>query len=227
MRDVIMAVALAVAIGAVVAAIVLNNTGSSGQEPGTRVEQWATGPAGQPGPVTAIVPNYPTDPGEPATKGSFRLLPFGYRDPSTPVASATCEKPTVDPADPAVIKNAALYVEIGFVPVGFQAGEPSGSHVCGDQILGLTWTLAGPKAAPLEIIRRVAPIPFDIRVPPIDSWYTVEDGIVNGSPAIFLRDKPGQQGPQTIYFFEGAVLTIVSGPVPEFMDLLKVAESLR
>lgn len=226
-RGLVLAAAAAGVIGAVAAIIMLNNTGSSGQEPGTRVEQRATGPAGQPGPVTVIVPNYPTDPGQPVTKGSFRLLPFGYRDPNTPVATATCEKASVNAADPAVVRDASLYVDVGFVPGDFQAGQPAATLVCGADVRELKWSLAGPKAAPLEIVRGVAQIPFDIRIPPIDSWYAVEDGAVNGSPAIFLRNKPGQQGPQTIYFFEGDVLTIIKGPVEDFSDLLKVAESLR
>lgn len=215
------------AVGAGIAVVVLTRTGSGGQEPSTRVEQWATGPAGQPGPVTVIVPNYPANPGAPVVKGSFRLLPFGYADPNTPVPQPTCEKPSVNAADPAVVKADSLYVDVGYIPSGFQSASPAATVVCGDEIRELKWSLPGPKAAPLEILRGRAHVPFGVRVPPVDSWYTVEDGFVNGLPAIFLRNKPGLQGPQTIYFFQGDVLTIVDGPIQDLSELIKVAESLR
>src|ERR1700675_3051779 len=97
-RALLLALAAILATVAVVATIAVNRTDSSEQEPSTQIEQWATGPAGQSGPVTVIVQNYPKDPGEPVTKGDFRLLPFGYADHNTPVPQPTCEKPTVNAA---------------------------------------------------------------------------------------------------------------------------------
>lgn len=215
------------ALGAGIAVLVLTRTGSIGQEPSTRSEQRTVGPSGQEGPVTVIVPNYPEDPGEPVTKGEFRLLPFGYTDPNTPVPQPTCEKPSVDAANSEVLKSASSYANVGYVPNGFQSASPSATVVCDAEIRELKWSLPGPKAAPLEIVRGPARKPYDIRVPPPESWYTVEDGLVNGMPAIFLRNKPGLLGPQTIYFFQGDVLTIIEGPVQDLAELIKVAEGLR
>jgi hypothetical protein len=227
LRVSIAALIVLVVFGAGTAVLVRTRSGSSGQEPSTRAEQFATGPAGQPGPVTVIVPNYPANPGQPVAKGPFRLLPFGYADPNTPVPQPKCEKPSVNAADPAVVKADSLYADVAYIPDGFQSAPPVATVVCGAEIRELKWSLPGPKAAPLEILRGRAHVPFDVRVPPVDSWYTVEDGFVNGLPAIFLRNKVGQQGPQTIYFFKGDVLTIVDGPVQDFSELVKVAENLR
>lgn len=229
LRAGLLALAALAAFGAGIAILLATRTGSSGQEPSTRVEQRATGPAGQPGPVTVIVPNYPANPGQSVTQGAFRILPFGYSDPanSTAIPLTPCASPRADVADPALVAASGLAATVGYIPAGFTDSPPVASVVCGPSVQEIKWVFHGKGASSVEIVRGRARLPFDVRTPPIDSWNTLEAGSVNGLQAVFLRNKPGQFGPQSIYFVEGNMLTIINGDVFDFSELLKVAESLR
>ncbi|MBI5283499.1 MAG: hypothetical protein HY874_00250 [Chloroflexi bacterium] len=229
-RPVVLVLAMAVAAGGY-ALLRASTHQSPSPQPSQRIEIWKTGPAGQVGPVTVIVPNFPANPGQPKRVGPFRLLPFGYFDPvgSTPVPYPTCERPTIDRAVvDAAIAASRVNAHSRHVPAGFTVQPAETEVVCGGDIRAIRWTLTRVGGGPIEIHRGIAPLPFDVRVPPDTSWYSVREGSVRGRPAVFEENKPGEGGTEGIYFADGDIITIVHGNIHnDFGELLRIAEGIE
>ena len=223
-------IAAAAAIMVVAAGTILGTRAlTSGQEPGTRVEVRATGPSGQQGPVNVQVPNYPSNPGPAVIWGPYRILPYGWRDPSeparTPVGPATCATPT-SRVPQQVLEASPLYMRVGYVPAAFQSGLQVQAFACGDQVRGIKWTFRGSLAGTIEIVRRYADLPVDVLAPPADGTVTLEKATVGGLPAILLRPKPGLGGAE-LYLVRGTITTHVLAAVNDTSELIRVVESFR
>ena len=198
-------------------------------EPSTRIETRTEGPSGQPGPIDVIVPNYPANPGTPWTSGPFRILPYGFNPtppPAPPLATVT---PDVElhSTDPTMVASAPFFAKVSYVPAGFSYAEPWVSLMRAGKPTEIVWRFPGKDAAEIQISRGLRSLPVEVSVPPPDSWVELKEGSINGNPAIFLVSKPGQGGPQSLYFVDGDVTTEIIGDVADFDELVKVAESLH
>lgn len=225
LRITIVASAIA-ALVATVSVIVLASRTQS-EEPATIVETVATGPAGQPGPTDIQKPNVPDDPGEPTTYGPFRLVPFGYDDPadSTRVPVPSCGNPGIT-SDLALLQSSVLDAGDIYVPQGFAKDLPVVATTCDGEVAGAKWQFAGDQAALIEVVRRYAPTPIDVRRPQEDGWNELLKTEVEGVPAVGLRVKSGQPGPQALYLYSNGVLTLITANVGDFAEVLKIAQSL-
>ncbi len=214
------------------AAIFWSQSGTQGKEPSSRVERRDVGPSGQPGPIDVIVPNFPADPGPAQTKGPYRLLPYGYVDPPPYVypTAKPCSRPIVDGSDPRVARTAKFYLEPSYTPPGFSPPTVRATEICGTEVGELQWVFESTASKnPIEMNIWKPDLPFDIRIPPDDSWATLQDGSINNVPAIFLRDKPGQGGGQALYLIlNGDTLVNMSAAsAVDFSELVKIASSLQ
>ena len=224
---------LLVATAVTSATIVVSRSLTQGREPSTRIETRSVGPSGQEGPIDVIVPNYPSNPGPAQTKGPYRLLPYGYEDPpgsAQPPQDPPCAKAEAGLNQQDLIRASNLYVTVGYVPAGFTYEPPTTDYLCGREVRDIVWRFlkrTGDAQAEISISRSRRALPLDVRVPPLDSWVTLEEGTVAGAPAIFVRSKPGQGGPQTLYIIDRGITTLILGDVADFNELVKVAESLR
>lgn len=175
--------------------------------------------------VTVIYPRYDEDPPEPEFYGPFWLYPAGYEGEWPPVPTLEpCTGVTVDVRDPAVIKNAAMYVEIKDAPTGLTTTEPFVSAACGSEVRELTWQLDGQN--PVQVVRWRAAFPVPVVIPPSHSWVALEKTSVGGNPAIFLRAKPGETGPVGIYIAEDRYVTTIVGEARQFDELVGLAQSI-
>jgi hypothetical protein len=201
---------------------------SSGQEARARSKTEAVGPAGQNGPIEIITQNYPADPEKPETIGSFRLVPFGYRDPiDEQKARRPCPKASQGVTGSNEAIRAAFYQDDVYVPAGFESATPEASVICDGTVEELRWQFAGSNANTVEVVRGYAQLPFDIHKPTVDSWNTLELGVAGGRDAIFLRRKPGASGPHALYFADGTLITIIIADLEDFDELIRIAESLK
>jgi hypothetical protein len=175
--------------------------------------------------VTPVYPRYDENPPDPEFYGPFWLYPAGYEGewPVVPTFEP-CAKPSVDGADPAVIRAADIYVDIEDLPPGLTAAQPTVRNICGSEVTSLRWVLDGPGG--VEIARWRASFPHAITIPPSHSWLELEKASVLGYPAVFLKAKPGRAGPVTIYVAQDEYITSIIGEAYQFDDLAKLAESI-
>jgi hypothetical protein len=218
---------LGIAVLVVVVGVVAMRSSSSGQEPSTRIEHRTVGPAGQSGPVDVIVPNPPKSVGPPVDKGPFRLLPFGFISTPRPVPKTVIPDIETNLADPMVVASASFFAQVSYVPVGFSYAPPWVSLMREGKPTEIIWRFPGKDAATIQISRGLRALPVEVPVPPVDSWLELKEGAIHGNPAVFLVSKPGQGGPQSLYFVEGIVVTEIIGDVADFNELVKTAESIH
>jgi hypothetical protein len=194
-------------------------------EPSTKVEKLPIGPGGALEDV--IVPNLPCNTGTPTVSGPFRMLPFGYsetRTPRTPVPAR--RRPDDDQAFSAeLMRTAPFYVEIdpSVVPVGFEYSAPIITELDGKEVRTMLWMFDGPLAGYIVVRRGFAELPFGVKIPPHDAFYTVERTTIGANPGVLQRAKTG--GPNTVIFVEQNVITVVDGHTT-MEDVLKLANAI-
>jgi hypothetical protein len=224
MRTRIALLIVAIASVAVVTAL-RSRPWTSSQEPSTKTETRDVGPSGQPGPIDVIVPNLPDDPAEPKVSGPFRLVPFGYTgDVSTQQPGEYLTGSAWQKVD---LASATFSTTITYVPAGFAYAPPRAGVVRNGIVQAVEWTFSGAGASTIQVTRGVRELPFDVRVPPSDSWLELKQALVGDARAVLLQSKPAQGGPQAVYVAEGRVVTEIIGDVADIRELLKIAESIE
>jgi hypothetical protein len=229
-------VIIVLASSGVGAAVGVKALRTRGREPSTRFETRDVGPAGQPGPVQVGVGNPGTENEPPLVTGPFRIVSRDWVDPHpTPTPAMPTPSSTVvyqdnvplGPANEAAAKASPYWAAIGYTPRGYNLDGASSLSFANGEVSAITWDFVDGAGRGFQVFRVTRDSPIEIVRPNSDGFADLVIGKVNDNPAIFIREKAGQFGPQTLYMVDGrGIFTEIDGWVLDFNEFIKMAESL-
>jgi hypothetical protein len=180
----------------------------------------------QPAPASAAPAVEP-----PVFAGPFLIVAPGWVDPNPahpPAAAAvSSHSASFDPHDIAALKASPYWATIGHTTSGYTQGAPVASAASDGEIASITWDFEDKDFRGFEVVRATWDLPIEIQRLPPDGPAELLVNEVNGTPAVFIRNKPGRFGPQILYMVDArGILTVIDGEIPDFMEFIRVAESI-
>ena len=218
------------------AAIGLRGFLTRGQNPSPRAEAQVGSAADQPDSEQVAVAGAGTGADAPLLAGPFRIVLPGWVDPDPappPPAlaalppAAPADAAPLDPHDLATLKASRYWATIGYTPPGYTLGAPVASAMSNGNVASITWNFEDKDFRGFEVFRVTWDLPIQIERPAADRQAELEVDSVNGNPAVFIRNKAGQSGPQILYMVDArGILTVIDGEIPDFTEFIKMAESI-
>jgi hypothetical protein len=218
------------------AAIGLRGFLARGEVPTPPIEAQASLPAAQPAPIQVEAGHAGTPIDEPLLAGPFRIVSPDWVEPNpassasvltAPATNVSSNSAPFDPHDLATLKASRYWTTIGYAPPGYTLGAPVASAISNGNVDSITWNFEDKDFRGFEMFRATWDLPIEIQRPAADGHAQLEVDQVNGNPAVFIRNKAGQSGPQILYVVDGqGVLTVIDGEIADFNEFIKMAESM-